>query len=95
MLTPTLSVPAFPIGMQGPELIDGQMVDPGSWLGFLNIFNMTGQPALSVPAGFTEGGLPVGLQIVGPHLGDADVLRAGSCFERARPWHDRWPDFPR
>lgn len=94
LLTPTLSVPAFPIGMQGPELIDGQMVDAGSWLGFLNIFNMTGQPAMSVPAGFTDDGLPVGLQIVGPHLGDAAVLRAAACFERVRPWHDRWPDIP-
>ncbi|NUS91885.1 MAG: amidase [Nocardia sp.] len=91
LITPTLAVPAFPIGIQGPELIDGRMVDSGSWLGFLNIFNWSGQPALSVPAGFTAGGLPVGLQIVGPHLGDAAVLAAGALFERERPWQHRWP----
>ncbi|MFW0783534.1 amidase [Gordonia sp. CPCC 206044] len=94
LLTPTLAVPAFPVGMQGPELIGGRMVDSGSWLGFLNIFNLTGQPAMSVPAGFTDDGLPVGMQIVGPHLGDADVLSAAGLFEQQRPWRDRWPDLP-
>lgn len=91
LVTPTLAVPAFPIGIQGPELIDGRMVDAGSWLGFLNIFNWSGQPAISVPAGFTPDGLPVGLQIVGPHLGDAEVLTAAALFEQERPWHHRWP----
>jgi aspartyl-tRNA(Asn)/glutamyl-tRNA(Gln) amidotransferase subunit A len=49
-------------------------------------FNLTNQPAISVPAGFTAAGLPVGLQIVGPRLGDALVLRAARAFERARPF---------
>ena len=53
--------------------------------------NMTGQPAASVPAGWTADGLPVGLQIVGRHLDDATVLRAAAAFEAARPWRDRWP----
>ncbi|WP_280421621.1 amidase [Nocardia carnea] len=92
LITPTLAVPAFPIGIQGPELIDGRMVDSGSWLGFLNIFNWSGQPAISVPAGFTDDGLPVGLQIVGPHLGDAAVLAAAALFEQQRPWQHRWPE---
>jgi aspartyl-tRNA(Asn)/glutamyl-tRNA(Gln) amidotransferase subunit A len=91
LITPTLAVPAFPVGMQGPEVIDGQMVNSGSWLGFLNIFNMTGQPAISVPAGHTGGGLPVGMQIVGRHLADGDVLRAAAAFEQTQPWRDRWP----
>ena len=58
---------------------------------FTCIANMTGQPAASVPAGWTEDGLPVGLQIVGGHLADARVLAACAAFERARPWADRWP----
>lgn len=52
---------------------------------------MTGQPAATVPAGFTSDGLPVGLQIVGRHLADADVLRASAAFEAAAPWAQHWP----
>jgi len=91
LLTPTLAVPAFPVGFQSPDSIDGQMTDPGSWLGFLNLFNMTGQPAASVPAGFTPAGHPVGLQIVGRHLADATVLAASAAFEAAAPWAHIWP----
>ena len=58
---------------------------------FTCIANMTGQPAASVPAGWTADGLPVGLQIMGRHLADARVLGACAAFERARPWADRWP----
>ncbi|HCU89805.1 MAG TPA: amidase, partial [Gammaproteobacteria bacterium] len=54
-------------------------------------FNMTGQPAATVPAGFTRDGLPVGLQIAGGHLDDPMVLRAAAAFEAARPWVDKWP----
>ena len=55
------------------------------------VFNLTGQPAASVPVGFTDGGLPVGLQIVGRRFAEKTVLRASACFEAARPWADRWP----
>lgn len=92
LLTPTLTVPPFPVHMQGPERTEGRMVSSSSWLGFTSPINMTGQPAASIPAGFTSTGLPVGLQIIGPHLGDAVVLRASAAFEQARPWADRWPE---
>lgn len=91
LVTPTLTVPPFALGMQGPEIVDGRMVPPSAWLGFTFPINMTGQPAASCPAGFTADGRPVGLHIVGPHLGDAAVLGASAAFETARPWHDRWP----
>ncbi len=91
LLTPTLAVPAFEIGIQGPTQIDGREVDQFEWLHFTYPMNLTGQPAASVPAGFTDDGLPVGLQIVGPHLGDAIVLRAAARFEEAQPWADKWP----
>jgi hypothetical protein len=52
-------------------------------------FNMTGQPAATVPAGFTKDGLPIGLQIVGRQLDDAaTVLRAAAAYEAAAPWKD-------
>jgi len=52
---------------------------------------MTGQPAISVPCGFTEDGRPIGLQIVGHRFADATVLRAAARFEEAQPWADRRP----
>ncbi len=92
LLTPTLAVPPFALHIQGVEKIDGRMVTPSQWLAFTFPFNMTGQPAASVPAGFTKTGLPVGLQIVGRHLGDASVLQAAASFEAAKPWADAWPE---
>lgn len=91
LLTPTLAVPPFEIGIQGPTMIDGREVEPFEWLHFTYPLNFTGQPAASVPAGWTDDGLPIGLQIVGRHLDDALVLRASACFEAAQPWRDRWP----
>ena len=91
LLTPTLAVPPFPVGIQGPTTIDGRQVEPFEWLHFTYPLNFTGQPAASIPAGWTEDGLPVGLQIIGRHLDDATVLRASACFEAAQPWKDRWP----
>jgi aspartyl-tRNA(Asn)/glutamyl-tRNA(Gln) amidotransferase subunit A len=55
-------------------------------LPFTYPFNLTGQPAASVPCGFTSDGLPVGLQIVGRWRDEATVLRAAACFEAAQPW---------
>ncbi|CAN0184315.1 unnamed protein product [Chrysoparadoxa australica] len=91
LLSPTLTVPPFALHMQGPEKTEGRMVDPAAWLGFCFPFNMTGQPAASVPAGLTKDGLPVGLQIVGRHLDDPMVLRAAAAYEAARPWSGHRP----
>jgi aspartyl-tRNA(Asn)/glutamyl-tRNA(Gln) amidotransferase subunit A len=91
LLTPTLTVPPFPVHMQGPEKVDGRAVPPFAWLSFTLPINLTGQPAASVPAGWTGSGLPVGLQLVGRHLDDETVLSAAAAFERAANWRDRWP----
>jgi aspartyl-tRNA(Asn)/glutamyl-tRNA(Gln) amidotransferase subunit A len=56
------------------------------WSPYTYPFNMTQQPAASVPCGFTSAGLPIGLQIVGPARQDALVLRAARAFESARPF---------
>ncbi|PSB15978.1 amidase [filamentous cyanobacterium CCP2] len=91
LLTPTLAVPPFEIGIQGPEVIDDRQVEPFEWLAFTFPINMTGQPAATIPAGWTKDGLPIGLQIVGRHLDDPLVLKASAAFERAAPWHARRP----
>ncbi len=92
LLTPTVAAPAFALGLAGPATIDGIDVPPAGWTPFTYVMNLTGQPAISVPAGWTRAGLPVGLQICGPHLGDALVLCAAAAFESVAPWAQRWPD---
>jgi aspartyl-tRNA(Asn)/glutamyl-tRNA(Gln) amidotransferase subunit A len=81
LVTPTLSVPAFDAGKEFPEGVK-RWID---WTPFSFPFNLTQQPAASIPCGFTKAGLPVGLHIVGPRYADALVLRAARAFETARP----------
>lgn len=91
LLTPTLAVAAFGHGKLGPERIDGVEVAANAWIPFTHPFNLSGQPAVSVPAGRTSDGLPVGLQIAGRRFEDGAVLQAARAFEQARPWAE-WPD---
>ncbi|MBI3636200.1 MAG: amidase [Candidatus Rokubacteria bacterium] len=91
LLTPTVAVPPFPVGERPPRTIAGEDVSVLGWMPFTYPFNLTGQPAASVPAGFTENGLPVGLQIVGRRHADRTVLAASAAFEAACPWTGRRP----
>jgi aspartyl-tRNA(Asn)/glutamyl-tRNA(Gln) amidotransferase subunit A len=84
ILTPTVGVVAFSADREGPAEIGGKTVGPDDWCPFTFPFNLTGQPAASIPCGLAQG-LPVGLQIVGPHLGDALVIKASAAFERLAP----------
>ena len=90
LLTPTVCLPAFPLGVVGPSEVAGRKVTHLGWT-LCYPFNYSGQPAVSVPAGWTASGLPVGLQIVGRRLEDALVLRAAAAFEALRPWAARRP----
>ncbi len=90
LLTPALSVTAFPVG-EAPPKVDGQEFAPFGWSPFTQPYNLTGQPAASVPCGFDSRGLPVGLQIVGRAFDDALVLRAARAFEQLQPWADKRP----
>jgi aspartyl-tRNA(Asn)/glutamyl-tRNA(Gln) amidotransferase subunit A len=91
LLTPTTSVAAFEVGRLNPAGWPQHAWDWFPWASFSYPFNFTGQPATTVPAGFTPGGLPVGLQIVGRRFADLTVLQAARAFETARPWADRTP----
>lgn len=86
LLTPTLPCEAFQAGLDNPETLLGEPTTYLGWTVFTYPFNLTGQPAATVPAGFTTSGLPAGLQIVGRWHDDAGVLRAAAAFEEAAPW---------
>jgi len=92
LLTPATAVPAFDV--RKLELTKIGEVESSSWIDwtpFTYPFNLTGQPAASVPCGWTDDGLPVGLQIVGRPFDDATVLKASAAFESASPWSHRRP----
>ena len=91
LLTPTTAVAPFPVGRSGPREIAGQAVSVLGWMPFTFPFNLTGQPAASVPAGVTDDGLPVGLQIIGRRNADRTVLAASAAYEAACPWSERRP----
>ena len=91
LLTPAVSVAAFPAGRLQPAHWPSHPWDWIMWAEFSYPFNFSGNPAASVPCGFTKAGLPVGLQIVGPRFADLSVLQAARAFEQARPWADRRP----
>jgi aspartyl-tRNA(Asn)/glutamyl-tRNA(Gln) amidotransferase subunit A len=84
-------VAAFAIDRDGPGAIAGAPVADDAWSPCLYPANLTGQPAASVPAGWTAAGLPVGLQIIGRRLADETMFAAAGAFERIAPWRDRRP----
>ncbi|RFS83173.1 amidase [Actinomadura spongiicola] len=92
LLLPVSQVPPFDAEIEYPDEVAGQpMPDYLEWMRSCFLVSATGSPALSVPAGFTGAGLPVGLQIVGPHHADLSVLRIGHAFEQATRHGTRRP----
>ncbi|MCG0286033.1 amidase [Streptomyces sp. PSAA01] len=84
LLLPVSQVLPFDVGIEYPTEVAGVAMDDYlDWMRSAYLISSTGSPALSVPAGFTSGGLPVGLQIVGPHRADLAVLQVGHAFEQA------------
>jgi len=90
LLTPMMPIPALPVGQDlNDPATERHWID---WSPFSYPFNMTRQPAASIPCGLTRAGLPIGLQIVGPLYADARVLRAARAFETTQP--ERRPPLP-
>ena len=86
LVLPSTSVTAFPVDHR-PEIVAGEKIEPmWGWYATLFPFNLSGNPAASIPCGFTCDGLPIGMQIVGRKLDEATVLRASAAFEEAKPW---------
>ncbi len=92
LVTPAEPIVAFAAGAEVPEGAAGPRWM--SWTPFTYPFNMTHQPAATVPCGFSAAGLPIGVQVVGPRHADALVLDACAAIEAALPWRDQWPESP-
>ena len=82
LVTPTAPITAFAADRHMPKGNDPREMN--DWLPFSSVFNLSRQPAATVPCGFAANGLPIGLQIVGPMYGESLVLKAAHAFERAR-----------
>ncbi len=90
--TPTVAVTAFAAGDVGVDQIDGREVNKHlGWSPFSWPVNLAGLPAASVPCGFDFGGLPIGLQLMGPMLGEPVLFRVAAAFEAVRPWANHRP----
>ncbi len=94
LLSPAVAAPPLRQGEWFAAEIAGVPVGRDAGSIFTFPFNLTGQPAASVPCGFTRAGLPIGLQIVGRRFDDVGVLRAAAALETRRPWADRRPPEP-
>ncbi|HUY19210.1 MAG TPA: amidase [Candidatus Binataceae bacterium] len=90
LLTPTLACTPTELGKMpsAPERYTEELM---GWLIFTSPFNSTGQPAISLPNGFTSKGLPIGLQIVAGQNDEIGLLSIAAAFEEARPWQDKRP----
>ena len=89
---PVTQVPPFPVEIEWPRQINGvEMETYIDWMRVCTDISVTGCPSMSVPGGFTEDGLPVGLQLVGPHRGDVGLLHIAAVFEGATRFADRRP----
>ncbi len=94
LVLPTVQVPPFPVETEWVREINGVKLDTYiDWMAICYAITVTGLPAISVPCGFTAGGLPTGIQIVGPPQKDFEVLQIAHAFEQASKFGQRRPAF--
>ena len=96
LLTPTVSAPPPPVDIRHDEplVIDGQAIGPlrAEWYCYTGLFNLTGHPGLSVPAGFDADCVPIGVQLVSRWHDESLLLRCAAWLESSAPWAHYWPD---
>jgi aspartyl-tRNA(Asn)/glutamyl-tRNA(Gln) amidotransferase subunit A len=86
-----VSPPSVHMFTDGPEEVNGELVDRKTGWTLAFPFNLTSHPAASLPCGFTPDGLPVGMQVVARRFGECSLLALAARFEEAAPWRDRRP----
>jgi aspartyl-tRNA(Asn)/glutamyl-tRNA(Gln) amidotransferase subunit A len=91
LMTPTTLMTAARIDEPVVRIAGQDVVVVTNLARFTRPFNLTGLPALSLPCGFTDTGLPIGLQIVGRPFDEPTVLRLAYAYEQHTPWHTRRP----
>lgn len=83
--------PVYPmVGALYAEM-DAHLADLQSLLGFTSPFNVSGSPSITLPCGMAQVGMPIGMQLIGPHLSEAGLLRAAHAYQQATDWHLRRP----
>jgi len=91
LITPTNASPAFELGRMFPPMINGKNVSPVTWHAFALPFNISWNPAASIPCGWNKEGLPIGMQIVGKLWDESTVLQVSKAFEEISPWQNKKP----
>lgn len=91
LMTPATPCAAFNVGLNAPPNLTHR--NPVSWVYYTYPFNLTGQPAASIPAGFTQKGMPIGIQMVSRINSEVDIFRAAAALEAYQPWFERYPRF--
>lgn len=84
LITPTVPTEAFDVGLNTPPELSHRSIV--SWVYYTYPFNLTGQPAVSIPVGLTKNGLPVGMQVVSNLNDEATLFNLASNYEKAHPW---------
>ena len=95
LVTPTLAKPAIEIGALNPgpgEEPIAQLMNSATWVPFTPVWNVTGQPAISLPLGESDAGLPIGVQLIGAPAAEETLIALAAQVEQARPWAGRRPE---
>lgn len=93
LVTPTVPIPAPRIGQTTVDIAQETVDVTWALSRLTRPANLTGFPAISVPCGFTQGGLPIGLQFIGRPFAEATVLQLAYAYEQETTWHQRQPMF--
>jgi amidase len=83
--------PIYPMVGARYDEMDSHLSDLSRFLGFTSPYNVSGSPSLTLPCGLARVGMPIGMQLIGPHLSEAALLRAGHAYQQATDWHLRRP----
>jgi len=93
LITPTTAVYPFELGKMFPSKIGGRRASPTAWMSFTFPFNLTWNPAATIPCGWSSENTPIGMQIIGKRFDEKNVLQVSKAFEEIAPWQDKHPEF--